>query len=133
VIRGSNGEAEGLVVVNRDITDRKRAEEMLAHSAFHDGLTNLANRILFLDRLGRALATSRRHTDFKFAVLFIDIDGFKIFNDSLGHNAGDALLIQISERLTNCLRRADTVSLFWRRIFAIPAMQSVWQNVFSKD
>jgi PAS domain S-box-containing protein len=110
VIRGANGETEGLVVVNRDITDRKRAEEMLAHSAFHDGLTNLANRTLFLDRLGRALATSRRHADFKFAVLFIDIDGFKIFNDSLGHNAGDALLIQISERLTNCLRRADTVS-----------------------
>jgi PAS domain S-box-containing protein len=110
VIRGPNGETEGLVVVNRDITDRKRAEEMLAHNAFHDGLTNLANRTLFLDRLGRALATSRRHADFKFAVLFIDIDGFKIFNDSLGHNAGDALLIQISERLTNCLRRADTVS-----------------------
>ena len=110
VIRGAHGETEGLVVVNRDITDRKRAEDQLAHSAFHDGLTNLANRTLFLDRLGRALATSRRHADFKFGVLFIDIDGFKIFNDSLGHNAGDALLIQISERLTNCLRRADTVS-----------------------
>lgn len=110
VIRGSNDEAEGLVIVNRDITDRKRAEELLAHSAFHDGLTNLANRTLFLDRLGRALATSRRHSDFRFAVLFIDIDGFKIFNDSLGHNAGDALLVQISERLTLCLRRADTVS-----------------------
>lgn len=110
VIRGTNGESAGLVVVNRDITDRKRAEEMLAHSAVHDGLTNLANRTLFLDRLGRALATARRHIDFKFAVLFIDIDGFKIFNDSLGHKAGDALLIQISERLTNCLRRADTVS-----------------------
>ena len=110
VIRGADGETEGLVVVNRDITDRKRAEDQLAHSAFHDGLTNLANRTLFLDRLGRALATSRRHADFKFGVLFIDIDGFKIFNDSLGHNAGDALLIQISERLTNCLRRADTVS-----------------------
>ena len=110
VIRGASGETEGLVVVNRDITDRKRAEERLAHSAFHDGLTDLANRTLFLDRLGRALATSRRHANFKFAVLFIDIDGFKIFNDSLGHNAGDALLIQISERLTHCLRRADTVS-----------------------
>ncbi len=110
VIRGAGGESEGLVVVNRDITDRKRAEELLAHSAFHDGLTNLANRTLLLDRLGRALATSRRHADFKFAVLFIDIDGFKVFNDSLGHVAGDALLIQISERLTTCLRRADTVS-----------------------
>jgi PAS domain S-box-containing protein len=109
-IRGPKGEAEGLVVVNRDITERKRAEELLAHNAFHDGLTNLANRTLLLDRLGRALAISRRHTDFRFAVLFIDIDGFKVFNDSLGHVAGDALLIQIAQRLTACLRRADTIS-----------------------
>jgi len=109
-IRGAKGETEGLVVVNRDITERKRAEELLAHNAFHDGLTNLANRTLFLDRLGRALATSRRHADFKFAVLFIDIDGFKLFNDSLGHAAGDALLVQIARRLTACLRHADTVS-----------------------
>jgi diguanylate cyclase (GGDEF)-like protein/PAS domain S-box-containing protein len=109
-IRGTNGETDGLVVVNRDITDRKRAEEMLAHNAFHDGLTSLANRTLLLDRLGRALATSRRHAYFKFAVLFIDVDGFKVFNDSLGHPAGDALLVQIAQRLTTCLRRADTVS-----------------------
>ncbi len=110
VIRGSKGEAEELVVVNRDITERKRAEETLAHNAFHDGLTNLANRTLLLDRLGRALAISRRHADFKFAVLFVDVDGFKVFNDSLGHAAGDTLLIQISQRLTACLRRVDTIS-----------------------
>jgi diguanylate cyclase (GGDEF)-like protein/PAS domain S-box-containing protein len=109
-IPGPNNETEWLVIVNRDITERKRAEEMLAHNAFHDGLTNLANRTLLLDRLGRALAISRRHADFKFAVLFIDIDGFKVFNDSLGHAAGDLLLIQIAECLTACLRRADTVS-----------------------
>src|SRR5579862_3610156 len=109
-IRGPKGEAEGLVVVNRDITERKRAEEMLAHNAFHDALTNLANRTLLLDRLGRALAISRRHSDFKFAVLIIDIDGFKVFNDSLGHVAGDALLVQIAKRLSACLRRADTIS-----------------------
>jgi diguanylate cyclase (GGDEF)-like protein len=109
-IRGPKNENQGLVIVNRDITERKRAEQMLAHNAFHDGLTNLANRTLLLDRLGRALTLSRRHSDFKFAVLFIDLDGFKVVNDSLGHAAGDALLLQISERLTNCLRRADTVS-----------------------
>ncbi len=109
-IRGPEGDTEGLVIVNRDITERKRAEEMLAHNAFHDGLTNLANRTLLLDRLGRALVTSRRHADFRFAVLFVDIDGFKVFNDSLGHAAGDALLIQIGQRLTACLRHVDTIS-----------------------
>ena len=110
VIRGADGRIEGLVVVNRDITERKQAEETLAHNAFHDGLTNLANRTLLLDRLGRALAISRRHPDYKFAVLFIDIDEFKLVNESLGHATGDALLLQIAERLTSCLRRADTVS-----------------------
>jgi PAS domain S-box-containing protein len=109
-IRGRSGENEGLVIVNRDITDRKRAEDLLVHNAFHDALTNLPNRVLFVDRLERATAVSRRHTDFKFAVLFIDIDGFKIINDSLGHSAGDALLIQIAGRLTACLRRLDMVS-----------------------
>ena len=109
-IRGPKGESEGLVVVNRDITDRKRAEDLLVHNAFHDGLTDLPNRALFLDRLGRAIAVARRHADFKFAVLFIDIDGFKVFNDSLGHATGDALLIQIAQRLSACLRRADTIS-----------------------
>jgi PAS domain S-box-containing protein len=109
-IRGLKGETEGLVIVNRDITQRKRAEEKLAHQAFHDGLTNLPNRALFLDRLQRAITLSRRHTDFRFAVLFIDIDEFKVFNDSLGHTAGDALLIQIAQRLTASLRGADVVS-----------------------
>ena len=109
-IRSPEGETEGLVIVNRDITQRKRAEEKLDHLSFHDGLTNLPNRALFLDRLQRAITQSRRHSDFRFAVLFIDIDEFKVFNDSLGHAAGDALLIQIAQRLNVCLRGADTIS-----------------------
>jgi PAS domain S-box-containing protein len=109
-IPGENGETKGLVIVNRDITERKRAEALLEHRAFHDGLTNLPNRALFLDRLERAIAVSRRHSSFRFAVLFIDIDEFKVFNDSLGHGAGDDLLIQIARRLTACLRGADTVT-----------------------
>src|SRR5246127_5766979 len=109
-IRSPEGDINGLVIVNRDITERKRAEAKLAHQSFHDGLTGLPNRALFLDRLQRSVTHSRRHSDFKFAVLFIDIDEFKVFNDSLGHDAGDELLVQIAQRLDVCLRNADTIS-----------------------
>ena len=107
---GEDGFFDRLVIVNRDITERKKVEALLAYRAFHDGLTNLPNRALLLDRLQRAIAVSRRHTDFKFAVLFIDIDEFKVVNDSLGHAAGDDLLVQIALRLSVSLRGADTIA-----------------------
>jgi PAS domain S-box-containing protein len=109
-IRNAEQEIEGLVIVNRDITDRKHAEQALEHSAFYDRLTDLPNRILFADRLQHAITRSLRHSDYKFAVLFIDIDGFKVLNDSLGHSAGDELLIQAARRLITNFRDTDTLA-----------------------
>ncbi len=87
----------------------KEAEEKVRHAASHDGLTNLPNRTLFLDRVSVALATARRNRS-QAAVLFIDLDGFKAVNDTLGHEAGDLLLQGVAERLRSCVREMDTVS-----------------------
>ncbi|MEZ5344714.1 MAG: EAL domain-containing protein [Pyrinomonadaceae bacterium] len=94
----------------QDITDRKEAEEQLAHGALHDSLTNLPNRALFLDRLELAFKRARRHFDEHFAVLYLDFDRFKLVNDSYGHFVGDKLLIEIGNRLNSCLRSCDTVA-----------------------
>jgi diguanylate cyclase (GGDEF)-like protein/PAS domain S-box-containing protein len=93
-----------------DITDRKRVEQQLTDDAFHDGMTGLPNRALFLDRVGHVMALSRRRPDFKFAVLYLDVDRFKTVNDSLGHGAGDRLLLAIAQRLKRWLGPADTLS-----------------------
>lgn len=100
---------EILISVARDISERKRTEKELFHNAFHDSLTNLPNRALFMDRLQHCIERCRRSGD-PFAVLFLDVDRFKLVNDSLGHLAGDALLIQIAERLRHSLRSPDTVA-----------------------
>jgi PAS domain S-box-containing protein len=109
-IQNVAGKIERLVIVNRDISERKRAEEMLAHNAFHDGLTDLPNRALFVDRLQHALLRARRHSDYKFAVLFVDIDEFKVVNDSLGHAVGDLLLVELARRLCASFRDTDTIA-----------------------
>jgi len=93
-----------------DVTHRKVAEEQLAHRAFYDPLTNLPNRALFLDRLRHALRRATRRKDFAFAVLFLDIDRFKVINDSLGHMAGDRLLVMVARRLEISLRPGDSVA-----------------------
>ena len=101
----------GLRGITQDITERKTAEEALSHQALHDPLTGLPNRILFLDRLGHALARLQREPGL-IAVLFFDLDGFKMINDSLGHEAGDELLVAVADRLRAALRPGDTVARF---------------------
>ena len=99
----------GAVVTFKDITERKVLEEQLHHQAFHDPLTGLANRALFMNRLEHALARAGRQTS-EVAVLFMDIDNFKVINDSLGHRVGDLLLLAVAERLSMCLRPGDTAA-----------------------
>ena len=107
---GSKADDPDLIFQIQDITDKKVAEEKLQHEATHDELTGLPNRSMFMGRLSEALAKTRAIGDYSASVLFIDLDRFKYVNDSLGHLAGDELLVKISERLRECLRPMDTVA-----------------------
>lgn len=103
-------EQPNLIFQIQDITDKKLAEEKLHYDVTHDGLTGLPNRKFFMARLENALQTSRANPDHKASILFIDLDRFKFVNDSLGHHAGDELLVCIAERLRECVRPLDTVA-----------------------
>jgi diguanylate cyclase (GGDEF)-like protein len=101
----------GVVAIVRDITERKRAEERIYHMAHHDTLTGLPNRSLICDRLQQSIAHADRNAE-SVLVAFIDLDSFKLVNDTLGHNAGDELLKEVAKRMVHCVRREDTVGRF---------------------
>ena len=114
-----NGKAIYLAGSRTDIHAQKMAEEQLLHDALHDALTGLPNRNLLTDRLQRAIERSERYEHESFALLFLDLDGFKVVNDSLGHPVGDQLLIELSKRLAALLRGSDTLARFGGDEFAI--------------
>jgi diguanylate cyclase (GGDEF)-like protein/PAS domain S-box-containing protein len=112
VFTNENGERVRMSGISQDVTERKALEEQLQHLAFHDQLTGRPNRHLFMDRLGHALERTRRRRGNKAAVLFMDLDDFKVVNDSLGHGVGNMLLVAVAERLGRCLRPVDTLARF---------------------
>ncbi|AHB88500.1 diguanylate cyclase/phosphodiesterase (GGDEF & EAL domains) with PAS/PAC sensor(s) [Thermosynechococcus sp. NK55a] len=110
VLRDAYGNARRMAGSLTDLTEHRLAEAQLLYDALHDSLTGLANRTLLLDRIEQATRHARRRSDYKFVILFIDIDRFKVINDSLGHSCGDLILIELANRLTRIVRADDTVA-----------------------
>ncbi len=109
-VRDEHGKSYRMAGSQTDVTIQKQTEQQLLRDAFYDSLTGLPNRALFMDRLKRALDHSRRYRDYRFAVLFLDLDRFKVVNDSLGHAFGDQVLINTARLLASCMRAGDTVA-----------------------
>lgn len=118
-VRDAHGKAYRMAGSQTDITGRKNAEAQLLYDAFHDALTGLPNRALFMDRLEHVIASAKRHPAYLYGVLFLDLDRFKVINDSMGHGVGDKLLIEVGQRLKSCLRPGDTVARLGGDEFAI--------------
>ncbi|BBD59849.1 response regulator receiver modulated diguanylate cyclase with PAS/PAC sensor [Nostoc sp. HK-01] len=118
-VRDSNNNITSVVIVLQEVTQRKLIESQLLQNAFYDGLTALPNRALFLDRLKQAVERSKRRIDYRFGILFLDLDGFQEINDRFGHAMGDDLLVAIARRLESCLRSGDTVGRFSGDEFAV--------------
>ncbi|HWW74154.1 MAG TPA: diguanylate cyclase, partial [Pyrinomonadaceae bacterium] len=120
LVRDHYSKSVHLIFQIQDITDRKLAEQQLHHDAFHDALTGLPNRALFMDHLGLAVERAKRPKKrYLFAVLFLDLDRFKVINDSLGHTMGDQVLVATAARIQKCLRHLDTVARFGGDEFAV--------------
>jgi diguanylate cyclase (GGDEF)-like protein/PAS domain S-box-containing protein len=119
LVSNAEGEPQHLILQIQDIRDRKEAEARFQHAALHDGLTGLPNRMLLADRLRLAIVRMNRTGIHQFAVLFLDVDRFKIVNDSLGHAFGDQLLVEMSRRLERCVRKMDTVARLGGDEFAV--------------
>jgi diguanylate cyclase (GGDEF)-like protein/PAS domain S-box-containing protein len=109
-VRGADGHATRIAGSQTDVTEQAAAQEQLRHAALHDTLTGLPNRALFMELLAQVVDRSRRHREHLFAVLFLDIDRFKMINDSLGHLVGDELLVGIARRLEHCMRAGDAIA-----------------------